>query len=109
MRYIGVCAAVVLSAAGALADNAKPPAPAPAPDPEQIAALVRGLGDEDFAKREQAEEELARLGAAALPALRTAATGKDLEAAGRARQIISRIGWNGVRVRFGKIAGQADA
>lgn len=107
MRNIGVYAAAVLSAAAAWGADSKPAPSGPSAD--DVAALIRRLGDEDFAKREQAEAELIRLGASVLPSLRQASSAKDIEAAGRARQIIFRIRWNEVLVRFSKISGQAES
>lgn len=47
--------------------------------PDEIQALVKTLGDEDFEKREAAEKKLADLGPAAFDALRRAAAHGDTE------------------------------
>jgi sulfatase modifying factor 1 len=53
----------------------------------RIADLVRHLGDDTFARRQEAGKELVALGEIALPALRDAqAAGKDLEIRRRAQQ-----------------------
>jgi hypothetical protein len=66
-----------------------------APDPrrlEKIRTLVRQLGDDAFAVREQATAELKDIGAPALPALREAAKDPDREIARRAQECLAKIG-----------------
>jgi hypothetical protein len=59
---------------------------------ERIAALVRQLGDNKFAKREVAHKELETLGEAALEALRQAAlASNDVEVRQRAGQLITAL------------------
>jgi len=55
---------------------------------ERIDRLIRQLGDDQFAKREEAQGELAKLGFAAFEALRAAANDSDLEIATRARYLL---------------------
>src|SRR5207248_8750645 len=52
------------------------------------ARLVEQLADPDYRKREQATEQLRRLGPAALPALRAAADHPDPEVRRRARDLV---------------------
>ncbi len=62
------------------------------PDDEKRAAeLVAQLGDEQYARREQATRQLKALGQAALPALRRAAQTGDAEVKRRARDCVSSI------------------
>jgi sulfatase modifying factor 1 len=75
-----VSALVLFSASWAQAQ----PSPLPA---TRIAELVRQLGGESFALRETAAKGLVALGESALPALRGAADGDDLELRRRAKQI----------------------
>jgi hypothetical protein len=72
---------------------AAPPAPKqPGPTDEQkIAKLIESLGDKEFAVRQRAEEELARIGFAAYEALAAAANHEDLEIAARARYLLRKI------------------
>jgi uncharacterized protein (TIGR03067 family) len=51
--------------------------PGKATDTEQIARLIKQLGDDDFAKREAASRQLDAIGEPALPALRRAAASSD--------------------------------
>jgi hypothetical protein len=63
--------------------------PAPATDGKRIARLIADLGGEEFAAREKASEELARLGDLAEPALRTAlAAEPEPEAQRRLRRLL---------------------
>ncbi len=78
-------------------EEAKPAAPAskqPA-SAEQIAKLVRQLGDKDYYVRQRAQDELARLGLDAIEALEAATTDDDAEVAARARYLLRlmRIEW----------------
>lgn len=57
----------------------------------RIAALIKQLGDNDFATREQAQAELQRMGVVAFDALRRAQTDDDLEIARRARYLVRSI------------------
>ena len=60
-----------------------------------ISALIRQLGDEQYSVRQQAQEELARLGADAFDALVTAELNDDIEIATRAAYLVHliRIDW----------------
>src|SRR5690349_13816567 len=58
---------------------------------EQLAALVKQLGDDDFAAREKATEGLKALGARALPALRRALQDADPEVRRRAQDCVGGI------------------
>ncbi len=65
----------------------------------QIARLVAQLDDDDFATREKAEADLARLGRAAAPALRKAMQGKaSLEARRRAQELLDKLPADGTIV-----------
>jgi hypothetical protein len=72
---------------------AEPPAPAPAPvTPERLQKLIAQLGDPKFKVREEATQELSRLGRAALRALKeTAANTQELELRKRAERLIDEI------------------
>jgi hypothetical protein len=66
-----------------------------APDPrraEKVQALIKQLGDDSFAVREKASEDLIAVGKPALPLLREAAKDKDLEVARRAEDCLQKIG-----------------
>lgn len=57
------------------------------PDPKEIAALVKQLGDNRFAKREAASKQLETIGEKALPAIRAAFGNADFELDTRARAV----------------------
>ncbi|RKY16019.1 MAG: hypothetical protein DRP82_00215 [Planctomycetota bacterium] len=57
----------------------------------RIERLVKQLGDEDFQKREDAMEELIKIGDAAIEALKKAAESEDPEVAWRAKEALNRI------------------
>ncbi len=61
----------------------------------RIAVLIRQLGDEQYSIRQQAQEELARLGADAFDALVAAERDDDIEIASRASYLVHliRIDW----------------
>jgi tetratricopeptide (TPR) repeat protein len=61
----------------------------------RIATLIRQLGDEQYSVRQQAQEELVRLGADAFDALVAAEHDDDIEIASRARYLVHliRIDW----------------
>ena len=64
----------------------------PGKDGERIAALIRQLGDKEFAKRQAATKELEIIGLPALDVLRkTAASQESLETRRRAEQLIRAI------------------
>jgi HEAT repeat protein len=56
-----------------------------------VAGLVQRLGDASFRAREQATEEIVRLGSLAVPLLRDALKNPDLEIARRAERCLERI------------------
>lgn len=62
-----------------------------APSGPSTARLIERLGDDDFAVREQAQQELARQGAAAFDALSAASDHPDLEVASRVRYLLRRL------------------
>ena len=59
---------------------------------EGLAKLVRRLGDDGFAARQEASQSLLEVGKPALPVLRKAMHSADPEVAQRARQIIEQLG-----------------
>ncbi len=59
--------------------------------PEEVRALIRQLGAEDYFVRQEAQERLLGLGAAALDQLVEAAEQSDLEVAARARFLLRKI------------------
>jgi len=77
---------------------AAPPSPAPGPPTPQPSArgpsdarverLIAQLGDRDYALRQQAQEELSRIGFAAHEALLAASSCPDLEIAARAKYLL---------------------
>ncbi len=101
-----VLLAALLAAAGQPAEaqqTAPPPQSAPqaAPDtPEtprqKIDRLIAQLGNDDFAVRDRAQAELARIGFEACDALRIAENDDDLEIAARARYLLRlmRVRWS---------------
>ena len=83
------CGAVPASEAAA-----GPSTPVSAPEAAQqqyIAALIRQLGDDQYAVRQQAQEELGKLGAEAFDLLVAAQDNDDIEIAARARYLVHRI------------------
>lgn len=83
------------------------PAPPPADNPEE---LVRRLGSDEFEAREEAQQALARLGDAAIPALRAGAEQFDREIRHRSRYTLALIKheqFNQLLSHFLKGAGQA--
>jgi hypothetical protein len=58
---------------------------------QKIAKLIESLGDKDYAVRQRAEDELARIGLPAYEALAAAANHEDLEIAARARYLLRKI------------------
>ncbi len=61
------------------------------PDLVHLSSLVRELGDQRFARRNQASSKLAALGPVAFSAIRQAETSADKEVSGRARECRRRI------------------
>jgi hypothetical protein len=60
-------------------------------DRDKVKGLVKDLGDDSFEVRENAQQELTRLGAVALPELRQAVKSADAEIATRARRCLDSI------------------
>lgn len=70
----------------------------PGQDPVKIRELVKQLGSEDFGARERADQQLRKLGRAAIPELEKAAQAEDLEVRDRAAQILKAIQGESTRV-----------
>jgi hypothetical protein len=68
-----------------------PAADPPKADAEQIAKLVKQLGDDDFDTREKATKDLEKIGNPALEALRKAAQDSDSEIKTRAKKILEKV------------------
>jgi hypothetical protein len=88
--FIGKCGCVAISlmalTGGAVFGQTEPPLP------EAVAKLIEQLSATEFRVRQQASDELAELGAPALPALRKAATAKiELEVKRRIERVVSQI------------------
>ena len=103
MRVAKLKAVVATAAIGAAALIIGPLAAADVPGPtpmpaaaERTKELIGRLGAKEFSTRQRAEEELEKLGTAALPALREAAAAKsDLDLKRRIERLMERIDWNG--------------
>lgn len=81
---------VTVPAAPAAAQQ--PPAPSPVDGRnDDIASLVRQLGDADFRVREEATRRLRAIGKPAMPALREALAGDDPEVCSRADSLLRQI------------------
>ena len=92
MRFPVVVVLALFALGAAMGQQAEQKGQAPQQDLQaRIKQLVEQLGDEDFEKREQAMEELVRIGRPALKALKKAATSDDPEVAWRAREALKRI------------------
>jgi tetratricopeptide (TPR) repeat protein len=87
---------LAMSVSARAADDQEPAEAAAAPaaaatdesGDDQIAKLIRQLGDQRFAVREAAQQELARLGFEAFEALTEAENDADIEVASRARYLV---------------------
>jgi len=93
---IGRCSGVAISLATValigVAAGSGQPVPAEKPRRETVAKLIAQLGAPDFRSREQARNELEKLGGPVLPALRKAATANpELEVKRRLELVVSRI------------------
>jgi hypothetical protein len=90
---VGSLCLYVIAAAGAASGASEPPSSDPAPlSPERLQKLIGQLGDSKFKVREQAAQELSRLGRLALPALKEAAAdNKDVEIRKRAKALAEAI------------------
>ena len=86
--FAALCAAAGLAFGAGKAQTAEPPQ-------SRVASLIRQLGDEQYSVRQQAQEELAQLGADAFDALVAAEHDDDIEIASRARYLVHliRIDW----------------
>src|SRR5262245_51034914 len=80
-----VTVGLALGVVAAVADPHKDAAP------DRIAALVRQLGDKEYAKREAATKELETIGEPARDALKAAATGSDAEVRQRAQKVLDSL------------------
>ncbi|MEK7468692.1 MAG: HEAT repeat domain-containing protein [Planctomycetota bacterium] len=60
---------------------------------DEIADLVKALGDDDYDTRERAAERLTEIGDAAIPALREAANSEDAEVRAKAGKALAQIEW----------------
>src|SRR5437879_2659989 len=58
---------------------------------EKIKVLIKGLGDEDFAKRQNAEKELLKVGLKAMEALKAAQTSADPQVKATAAKLLGRL------------------
>jgi hypothetical protein len=70
---------------------AEPPAPAAHANAEQIAALIKNLGEEDFDKRNDAYHKLLDIGEPALPSLEAAQKSEDPEIRAAAARLVSSL------------------
>jgi len=68
-----------------------PTAPAQKADNEKIAKLIEDLGSDEFEERQKAFEQLGKIGAPALEALRKATESKDAEVRKKAKQLVAVI------------------
>ncbi|MHC4947032.1 MAG: hypothetical protein ACYTG1_02050 [Planctomycetota bacterium] len=98
---------LVLAALGPA--GAEPRGGGPGPARARVAELVRQLGDERFAVREAATEELWSLARYAEPALRAALADPDAEVAGRAASILDRVRYGLYRETPEPVAGMLRA
>jgi len=90
-----LAALVALSLLAACILGASPAPKPPVSKEQRIRGLIEQLGAEDYASRQRAQEELARLGFDAYDELSAAATHPDLEIAARARYLLRliRVQW----------------
>ena len=65
--------------------------PTPAKSEKEMKRLIDQLGSERFENREQATQELSKLGKSALPSLKEAIKSRDAEVRHRAQQLIERL------------------
>ena len=91
----GLAGAVVACTALLTAANGPPAPEEPEPLRQRIDRLIERLGDESYAVRQRAEEELAEIGFEAFDALSAAAAHDDLEIASRAKYLLRliRVEW----------------
>jgi uncharacterized protein (TIGR03067 family) len=82
---------MAISLAFAAGAGAVPPGSGEAAQQDRIAALIRQLGDKEFAKREEAGKELDAIGEPALDSLRKAVSSDDLEIRSRAATIVRAV------------------
>jgi HEAT repeat protein len=81
----------VVVAAAAIAGAIRAEEPRSGAPEKEIKCLVDLLGSEAFNDREEATQQLSKLGKHALPGLREAARSPDAEVRHRARQLIEQI------------------
>ncbi len=97
VRYLAL---FFLGVSAAVADGAAPPRPF---DQARLEALVRQLDDDSYQVREQAERELGKYGAWAIPLLRQKqATATSLEARRRLGRALDRMRPSSVKEERGK-------
>jgi HEAT repeat protein/Flp pilus assembly protein TadD len=102
MRFPGALLALLVAAAVAAAGQ---------PDPAEIPELIRRLGDQEYAVREEATRRLRELGAAAREALQAAAKHEDAEVRDRARMLLRELRWGispELKARLGGFAEQFE-
>jgi hypothetical protein len=91
---VGLVFVLLVNASGT-AQEKKPDEPTlPKATPEQqkrIDQLIKQLGSEGFTEREQAQQELARIGLPALESLRQAAKDPEVEVSRRAAELVARL------------------
>ena len=95
--FASIVAAAAFGVGGLQAAEEKPAAPAEhsPPSAQRIDKLIHQLGDKDYFARQQAQDELARMGFDAFEALNAATESPDLEIASRARYLLRlmRVEW----------------
>jgi hypothetical protein len=89
---LGTCAVPSAADESKVADQA-----APAKSEQEIARLIAQLGCERFRDREQATNELSKLGKPALPGLKEATKSPDAEVRRRAQRLVDQIQLPSVR------------
>lgn len=93
MQRIARSAAVLFLACWACAAAETPDGGAKQATPEQLAQWSKDLDSEDFGARQDAEANLKRAGAAAIPYVEKAMKGGSAEALARGRIVLDEIGW----------------
>jgi uncharacterized protein (TIGR03067 family) len=78
---------------------------APVKSEKEMKRLIDQLGSERFIDREQATQELSKLGKSALPHLKEAAKSPDAEVRQRAKQLIERISAADMETSLAKLQG----
>ncbi len=86
-----VLPALLLLGTAWLARGEKPASRAMAEGSDEVAQLIRQLGDEDFEKREQAQQSLLKKGVSVLARLRQAADSPDAEVRRRIEEMVDTL------------------